>query len=486
MKRTFCIVLFLVLMVNAHVSAGGSQWMNTIDEALSRAKSESKPIMLYFYMRGSESCEEFESLILSDSRVSKIMDENMINVGIDVNNNMEIASNYGITKSPGIIIFTPNGEPVVEIIERRDPERFAKIIGALAKTFESATEVTQEPSSPPRTEIVHYIPMNQVTASKIGQTVTVKGSIVNAISPSSGTAPYSYYVSDGTETLRIVIWPDIYKAIPDKERFQIEKDVIATGEVKEFYNRLEIHIAKPGDFRLADESVTAISAPSGRVAQKTELPSQPTSIPSTGIYTSISNITSAMLGQVVSIKGTIQNIRPSWQPSAPNTVSVQDSSGRSIDVVYWPDVARELPPDQHPRIDSIMEATGTVDEYRGNLQIKIDRASNIKVEHTTAQPTPVTGVITIGSISRQLIGQKVTITGKITRSINVSGGKLLTVTDDSGSITVPLWDSVTEIMPDRDKIRTGAKVKISGQVILYERRQELEIQISSAGDITVL
>ena len=63
-------------------------------------------------------------------------------------------------------------------------------------------------------------PINMVTQKNIGQTVTVGGKIVSIQSPRTDTTPYSVYLTDDTETIRIVFWKETYNQIAIKEQLK--------------------------------------------------------------------------------------------------------------------------------------------------------------------------------------------------------------------------------------------------------------------------
>jgi len=91
--------------------------------------------------------------------------------------------------------------------------------------------------------------------------------------------------------------------------------------------------------------------------------------------------------------------------------------------------------------------------------------------------------MTIGQINREHLDQTVHITGTISSIANIGGGRLLKVSDSTGTITVPLWDDVAAKLPRRDKIRQGARIDLSGIVTLYEKRNEIQIKLTGPEQI---
>ncbi|MCX7765350.1 MAG: exodeoxyribonuclease VII large subunit [Candidatus Sumerlaeia bacterium] len=484
-RLTVSIVTILLVIVSAIAQV---QWIESYEQALSQAKSQPKPLLVYFYSKQSKNCKELESNILNKPEVYNFLNANFYNVHLDVEVNTALAAKLAVIRVPLIVVLDTSETELLRFVSFTTPEQFIKLLSAIvqpstasAGTSVSATPVVPQTSAPTSEQSPPYLKINQITADKINTTVTIKGQITNMVSPTSPKAPYSYYVSDGTESIRVVIWEDVFQKLKNREQLKPGVEVLVRGKVKEFRNLLEIHLENPNGLQLASEVATApVSiAPTPSTAPV----SGATSLSASGI-TPISQLNSNLLNKTLTVRGKITNIIPSWQPKAPTTVQLEDESGGSIKVVYWPDVEKGLSESQRPVVDGTMLATGILSEYKGTLQLKVSSPSNIKVEKPAGIVSiPAGGIVPISSVTRQMIGQNITISGKITRKVSVRGGTIITVTDDTGSITVPLWDRITEQYADKDKIKEGAKITVAGVVSLYERRQEIQVQPNSATDI---
>jgi RecJ-like exonuclease len=323
--------------------------------------------------------------------------------------------------------------------------------------------------------------INQITAGSIDSTVTIEGQITNMYGPSSPQAPYSFYVTDGTETIRIVIWQNIYKNIPNPSQFTVGSRIRVTGKVRQYRNNLEIHLENPAGIRLATE-VAATPAP---VTEPEKLS------PEKEELTPLKNIDRSKLGKVVQVRGKVINFRASWAERAPNTLTISDGT-ESLPVVYWKDLEEQLKPEQRPKVGEVVELKATVDEYRNELQLKLFDAKHLRIippeelEKLALKPTPVPTprqITPIAQITKDAIAKKVTIQGKITGARSIRNGTLLTITDSSGSIVVPFWDSIASGVPKRDQIKEGANILLQGTVFLYEQRDQIEIELESPLDI---
>ncbi len=481
--KYFLVSVFLLVVVST-TAFGQIIWRCTYEEAPAVAQNRNKPIVLYFMSSDNPACRELEATFLSNKSISTRLNSDYVKVRIDIRNRPVLARKYRIVKTPVIVFLDTNANEILRVISFKNVARFGKLLDFVTSvtteqprvSLESAPAASPTPSPQPSSRSV--LPLDQINSTHLDSTVTVKGTIVNAVSPSSDTAPYSYYINDGTETMRVVIFPSVFKHMENTDKLELDTDIIATGKVQEYYNKLEIHVQSPENMTLAS---TASS--SRQVAEEPSRPAPQTSTSSGGGGTTpISSITPSMKSQQVRVRGEVTNVKPSWKPTAPTTVTIQDQGG-SIDVVYWHDVEKQLSPNQRPRVGATMEASGEVDEFQGRLQVKVDSPRDSVVEGIAALPTPLSGKVDIRSITRNNIGQRVTISGTITRAYSVSGGTLLTVTDNTGNITVPLWDAVAQKLADMSLLEEGTEVTISGTIVLYEPRQELQIQVASPEDV---
>ncbi len=369
-------------------------------------------------------------------------------------------------------------------LRRKERALFLAIIIALFSIVAATTITAQDIASPPASAspgAYSVITINQITAKSIDSTVTIVGQITNIYGPRTPQAPYSFYVTDGTETIRIVIWQNIYKSIPNVSQFTIGSRVRITGKVRKYQNNLEIHLENPVSIRLAED-----------VAPTPMLVVQPEKLTEKkGEILSLKAIDRSKLGQVVRVRGKAVNFRASWRESAPNILTISDGTS-SLPIVYWQDLAEQLKPEQQPKVGELIDVTGTVNEYRGQLQLRLFDHKKLRVvppeelAQLSSAPTPAPTprqITPIGQITRATIGKKVSIQGKITAARSVSGGTLLTVTDSSGSIVVPFWESIASGVKKRNQITEGANIILQGTVFLCERFDRLEIQLESPLDI---
>jgi DNA/RNA endonuclease YhcR with UshA esterase domain len=80
------------------------------------------------------------------------------------------------------------------------------------------------------------------------------------------------------------------------------------------------------------------------------------------------------------------------------------------------------------------------------------------------------------------VGKTVTLTGTLSEPETFSAGVKFSLSDDSGAITLLLWQNVYDALPDADKLASGVQVEVTGEIEEYQG--ELEI-IPEADDIRV-
>jgi RecJ-like exonuclease len=344
----------------------------------------------------------------------------------------------------------------------------------------SAVAVAQ-PAVSASTAADSVITINQITRKAVDSTVTIVGKITNIYGPRSPQAPYSYYVTDGTETIRVAIWQNIYKGIPNVSQFIVGSRVRITGKVNLYYNNLEIHLENPANIRLATD-IAPTPLPVVKAEKQTKKKED---------ILVLKAVDRSKLGQIVRVRGKVANFRASWNERAPNIMTISEGTS-SLPIVYWQDIAEQLKPEQQPKIGEFVEVKGTVNEYRNQLQLRLFDPKNLRVvppeelAQIASVPTPAPTprqITPISQITKSSIGKKVSIQGNITATRAVSGGTLLTITDSSGNIVVPFWNSIATGVKDRDQITKGAHIVLQGTVALYERFDRLEIQLDSPLDI---
>lgn len=318
--------------------------------------------------------------------------------------------------------------------------------------------------------------VSEISEKFLGQYLIVSGKIAE-INPSwMQSAPTTLTITDGEGQIDVVYWSDVADNIPDELQPRKGEEFIFRGTLDEYRNDLQLKI----------QSVDAISKP-GYDPEKSESSekSHEKKEPGRGKASSvpISEVSLELKGEIVTVTGTVEDVKPSWMDSAPTIVTLADN-GNTVDVVYWKDVAENIPSSKKPEKGMKITVKAEVDEYRNNLQLRLETAEDISVENGESPSRESSqkssgDAVGIDSLTEDMVGKPALIHGEVTDVINIKGGRLLKVKDSTGTITVPLWDDMAEKSDNADLISEGSILKIKGEVYLYEPRDEIQIKLVS-------
>ena len=211
-----------------------------------------------------------------------------------------------------------------------------------------------------------FILPSQLNSSHLGQVVTIQGSVQKYEPAWNERVPHAMYIQDSTARgVRVVFWKVVADAL-GPERIPKPGEILKiTGQVSEFRNQLQIMGTRV-------EDIVSLTAHHGKAEN----------------YDPIHSLASRQLGDKVKIRGKVEHIRPSWKPTAPYIVTINDGTG-TVKVVYWSNVAKSVPENNKPVEGAIITCEGWVDEYRDEVQIKIDNPFKIaRAENKPSLSTP--------------------------------------------------------------------------------------------------
>jgi DNA/RNA endonuclease YhcR with UshA esterase domain len=207
---------------------------------------------------------------------------------------------------------------------------------------------TPTPQETP-TATVEPIPISAITAGRIGESVTVEGTVVGTASFSGG---FKFTLEDGTGHIVLLIWHNVYADCWDAPEINLGATVRATGEVGQFDGELQIQPDFGGD-------VKVVAGASVQAAPR-----------------EIGSLTGADAGQRVMIEGKI--IRLEGLSSAVK-VFVGDNTGETL-VFIWHTVLDHIADNTKLGTPgSRVRVVGTVELYRGNLEIVPTLPNNVVV-----------------------------------------------------------------------------------------------------------
>jgi len=188
----------------------------------------------------------------------------------------------------------------------------------------------------------------------------------------------------------------------------------------------------------------------------------------------IGELTSEDVGQLAIVRGTVIEVNFF---SAGVKLTLDDGTGTVI-ALLWQDVYDGLRNGPEPGVGAEVQVQGEVSQYRGEMEIVPELATDVQVLAAAAPPEETL----IGTLTTADVGRWVTVRGTLGEPDHFSAGIKFPLDDDSGTIILLLWQDVYESAPEG--FEAGAQVVVTGQVEEYQG--ELELTNLSAGKIMVL
>ncbi|MFN3763089.1 MAG: OB-fold nucleic acid binding domain-containing protein, partial [Anaerolineae bacterium] len=290
-------------------------------------------------------------------------------------------------------------------------------------------------------------PIGTLSAADQGRLVTVRGILRRAEPFSAG---YRLLLEDDSGSVTVLLWQDLYRALPDPSSLQADAELEVTGEVSLYRNTLEVVPVSPRDVVLVTAARSARALPIGALAE------QP-------------------LGARVTVEGTVTGAE-SFQNGF--RLTLDDGTGQVL-LLLWLRVYDELTDPSGLREGARLRVTGELEEYQGQREVVPDRGADVAIIQA-AEPPPRREIATITAADT---GARVTVEGTVTRSEPFSQGYRVWVDDGSGEILVLLWSNISERVAGRERLAPGAQVQVTG--VVDEYRGTLELVPPLPGDVTV-
>jgi DNA/RNA endonuclease YhcR with UshA esterase domain len=344
-------------------------------------------------------------------------------------------------------------------------------------------------------------PIRSLGDDDIGRWVRVQGTIAR-IAPFSAGVKFTLSDPQGRD-VTLLLWHDVFDALPDAADWQIGAEVVAQGPVSSFRGDLEIVPELPLDVSIlthaiAEEPATLRLAPLGA-------------------------ITPEDIGQTVFVSGTIESI-DRFEDGV--RFRLEDDTG-SIRLVLFSNVYDQLDNGDDLQEGVSVSALGRVSEFNGALEVVPPNGASVRawvraqvakvaptprlpvvtampratpespsatptivstdvitptarptpgaILTTTITPTPTFGAVTaINTIDNTLIGQAVTVRGRVVETYSFSAGFRFIIDDGTGSIGLVLFDGRYREVRDQAALNLGAQVAVEAEVAEYNGALELQ------------
>ena len=151
---------------------------------------------------------------------------------------------------------------------------------------------------------------------------------------------------------------------------------------------------------------------------------------------------------------------------------MDDGTG-TITLLLWSDILQAVKPADALRVGARVRAKGEVNLFNNELEIVPGKGADVTLLALSVIPTPAPR--TISSLGADEAGALVVIHGAVSKVVDFSQGRYLTIGDGTGVMRVTVFADVFNAMPptDRSALVEGAKLTVTGKLSLY--RGELEL-----------
>ncbi len=381
-----------------------------------------------------------------------------------------------------------------------------KVIGTVTK-FEDTPQITVRRGADitPLQEgvaLAQFVPLHSITEADTGKWLRTQGEIA-MVSP--GEKNTKLTLTDQDQRLIVLIWPDVWAALPQAD-LQPGAQLNVQGEVSVFRGDLEIVPELMSDLEVAVRPATLAVQPK-----------------------TIGAIAPDDVKALIVTQGTIEQAEDF---SIGTRYTLSDPSG-SIVLLVWDDVIDPQQRQELLGVGMVLSVTGKIDEYRGQLEIAPREKEDVVVIATpavvvevtpiptetpaleatatlaptatiteaatptptktpaaTKTPTPTTepiasgNVVPISSVTKDSVGQTVTVRGKVVETASFSAGFKFVLDDGTGKVNLTLFSSNYKFVPNRVGLNYGADVQVTAEVVEFKGVQEL--QPKAGRDVQIL
>lgn len=193
-------------------------------------------------------------------------------------------------------------------------------------------------AGPVETSTAPLVPIGELTAERVGETVTVEGEVVGVKSFSGG---FKFTLDDGTGQVVLVTWLSAYDGLADPAGLNLGAQVQATGEMDEYEGQLQVVPASGTD-------VTVLAPGAAEVPLR-----------------EIGSLTGGDVGSLIAVEGEVTRTEPF---SNGYRAWVNDGSGEVM-VLLWDNVYQRVPNADGLVVGTRLWAAGIVEEYEGTLEV---------------------------------------------------------------------------------------------------------------------
>jgi len=134
-KIAAMLIVMLTLPQVLHCGTNGMQ------EEINRAKAENKEILVYFFSKYCSYCTKMERDVLKSNEISKILQRDIVYLGVDVEKNSDTAIKFGIRGYPTTVLLNDKGELLARIVGYIKKDDFKVILRFLVGKHYKKTDL---------------------------------------------------------------------------------------------------------------------------------------------------------------------------------------------------------------------------------------------------------------------------------------------------------------------------------------------------------
>ncbi len=134
-KIAAMLIVMLTLPQVLHCGTNGMQ------EEINRAKAENKEILVFFFSKYCSYCTKMERDVLKSNEISKILQRDIVYLGVDVEKNSDTAIKFGIRGYPTTVLLNDKGELLARIVGYIKKDDFKVILRFLVGKHYKKTDL---------------------------------------------------------------------------------------------------------------------------------------------------------------------------------------------------------------------------------------------------------------------------------------------------------------------------------------------------------
>ncbi len=328
-----------------------------------------------------------------------------------------------------------------------------------------------------------------VNDSLVGSSITITGKVLELVpTPADSKRPYTLKIADDSGEQSINFWQTEYDQIQNPAALA-GAYVRARVSVASYQDKIQLKLASGLDLEILDAppATGEYQSPAKKAAVAYQKEAPPRDF-SRGRATrlsplSVGEVTTALDGQTVLVRGLVQSVSaPEEGSKQPFSVILQDGDA-TLRVVYWSTVNDVIT--DKPAPGALFEMEGVVAVYKDTPQLKVESGYKVrKVGEGSPAAAPAAGaqIGSISAISAADKGQVRSVQGTLGPGRSLGKGTAYSLTDDTGSIDLILWDSIVPANVFAS-LREGVRVQATGEVGEYNGQMQLK---ASAGASVVV